>query len=944
MELRQPITSLFGLRPGERAPALLMALYHFVLLVTLYLLKPVRDSLFLVGEGAAQLPWVFILVAVAVAPISALYDRAGRSLRLGRFVYGVTLFLALNLVALRYLVGTGADWTYFVLYVWVSLYSVLVTSQFWLMANAVFDSAQAKRIFSLLSLGAILGAVAGGEITALLVDRLGMRTENLIWVAAGLLAASSVLVRMVREKAHATASVEAGSEDAAADDGAPADGLFATLRGSRHLQLIVGVIALTVVTTTFIDFQFKTVAAAAFPQESDLTSFMGRFYGRVSLIAFGLQLLFGSKLLQRIGVGGAVLALPAALVAATVGMLVAPGLVAATLLRGTDQSLKHSIDKTGRELLFLPVPLRAKRRVKVFIDLFVDQGAQGLAGLLLLLFTAALGLSVHALSGVVLALLGFWAILAFWARGSYVREFRVLLRRRVETPETETPDEDTALTTEDLIGTLRVGSTRRLEERLERFAEDGVEVPASTLGQLIEHQSARVRRQAIRLLRLQDVPGLVEPVADHLEDHDAEVRLEAARYLYRNLPEDPLPALKNGLEHPDFRVRAAGLGLITKDGGPRERALVSEELLRTLLDYEGEDAEEVRAEVARVLGALDRPYRVNMLQGLLHDPSPQVVRHAIESTGYAGERDFVPQLLKLTQHADYGPDARRALAAYGDRVLGTLYDHLTDEHVSEPARRAIPSILAERPVQASADVLLLALERASLPVRSAIIKALSQLRAEKPSLHFNQERLQAAIREEVKRYGAFGQCLYVLQRASGPTQGCFPLDLLEKVRAKSLERAFRLFGLQHWQRDIYNAYRGLTSGERGLRADAIEFLDNVLTYEQKRTFLPLLNDPRGEEAMRQMPTLFDVEIRRWPEALSYLLAENDPALKAYALRCIGHAEATDGRVAPDLVERVRAATRHPDGAVQDAARAALSAQASNSPSSNGALHLQPRGA
>jgi hypothetical protein len=49
-------------------------------------------------------------------------------------------------------------------------------------------------------------------------------------------------------------------------------------------------------------------------------------------------------------------------------------------MRGSEQSLKHSIDKTGRELLFVPITMERKKRVKVFIDLFVDQGMQGVGG------------------------------------------------------------------------------------------------------------------------------------------------------------------------------------------------------------------------------------------------------------------------------------------------------------------------------------------------------------------------------------------------------------------------------------------------------------------------------------------------------------------------------------------------------------------------------------
>jgi hypothetical protein len=82
--------------------------------------------------------------------------------------------------------------------------------------------------------------------------------------------------------------------------------------------------------------------------------------------------------------------------------------------------LKHSLDKTGRELLFVPVPLPKKKRVKVFIDIFVDQGAQGLSGVLLLLLATGLDIGVQMLSLVTLVLIAGWGVLAYRARRSYV--------------------------------------------------------------------------------------------------------------------------------------------------------------------------------------------------------------------------------------------------------------------------------------------------------------------------------------------------------------------------------------------------------------------------------------------------------------------------------------------------------------------------------------------
>ena len=657
--------SLFGLRREERGLVSLMAAYHFLLLVTLYLLKPVRDSLFLATRGPAELPFVFILTTAVVVPVAILHSRIGKRMALGTLIDTVSLLLILSLVGLRGLLSIGGAWVAYVLYAWVSIYGLLLTSQFWLFANTVFAASQAKRIFTVLSVGAILGAVSGGEITGILVDDVGLRPRNLLWVAAALLAGSVGLARYIRHRHRVrTGGAETHREDA---EEAPGDvpGPGEIIFGSSHIQFIVGVIAITVITTTFIDYQFKTVAAQAFASEEALTTFMGRFYGRVSMVALVVQFFLAPRLMKVVGIGGALSILPAGLALGTVGMVVMPGLVAGVLLRGTDQSLKHSIDKTGRELLFVPVALERKKRVKVFIDLFVDQGMQGVGGVLLLAFTLGLGFSVYELSAVVLVLIGAWAWLTYRARHSYTDQFRRQLQEQDDYTPSAEDDGDASLP--DDLGALVEDLCGRGEQQtrvaLDRLEEGEVTVPVHALRCLLDHQSSSVRAQAIRVLRKRGVTGLGEAVADYLTDPDPDVQLEAARYMYCDAEGNRMRRLQRGLTNPDPRIRAVTVALIAEEGGSAERNLVSEELLRELVEAQGTNVHEQRVQVARMLAVLEAPYRNELLHRLLKDDHPDVVQQAIESAGQAGDRSFVRPLLKRLSEAEFEEAARAAHAA-----------------------------------------------------------------------------------------------------------------------------------------------------------------------------------------------------------------------------------------------------------------------------------------
>src|SRR5699024_10254654 len=491
---------------------------------------------------------------------------------------------------------------------------------------------------------------------------------------------------IIRRETNGTADSgqEMASDKKSVDDDSGGT-LFKDILTSRHLLLITGIIGISVVTTTVIDYQFKTIASEVYLTNSSLTTFMGRFYGRVSIVALLFQLFFSSKFISRNGVGGAVAILPGMLLLGSVGLFIWPVLAAAILLRGADQSLKHSVDRTGRELLFIPVEMKLKKRTKVFIDLFVDNGAQGLAGALLLLLTLVWSFSVQYLSLVVIGLLVCWIILVVWVYRSYINEFRQSLEEQVNAAEHKRHNQYAELSPAEMLEKLQSRDNTVALQSLKALERgyDLREVPMLTLERLLGHPHPQIRRQALHLFRSRDIDGYMQEVARLLEDPNVEVRLEAARYLYHfydaeSYDGDWLMLLKQGLAHGDLHIRATTLGVIVKDGGDQERALITDELLEGGLQYRGEGAKELRVVVAGAVSINYTEYRSSTLEKLLEDRSQEVISQAIISAGYTGDRQFVPVLLNLFEKRKYKKKIQKGLAIYGRRILGTLFDYMTD--------------------------------------------------------------------------------------------------------------------------------------------------------------------------------------------------------------------------------------------------------------------------
>ncbi|MCZ6765565.1 MAG: Npt1/Npt2 family nucleotide transporter [bacterium] len=910
--------SIIDVRKGEIRLALLMFLYIYLLLVTYYFLRPARDSLFLVELGPQQLPIVFMLIAAVVVPVMTLYSRASRSLKLNQLINVTTLILISNLAILRWMLGYSHPAVFYTFYIWVSIYGVMATAQFWLLANGIFDATQAKRLFVLFGLGGIIGAFTGGEVTSFVVERFDVSTENLLFFCMAFLGICVVLVNTVWRLSQSSETVTPPRSRAKQkkEEKESSAETFKMIKRSRHLMLIVGMIAITVAVGSFVDFQFKFISSEAFPEKKDLTSFLGKFYGRLSLISFLFQLLISYRFLRRFGVGGAISLLPFGLLAGTVTMLLLPGLLAGVLLQGTAGVIRYSIHKTGRELLFLPVPLDVKKRTKVFIDIFIDRWFRGIAGGVLLLCVTVLHMSVRQLSFVVFAMILAWLVVVWMMRKEYVNAFRKALERR----EIDLSDLRIGIEESSTLATLKAAldstSERQITYALEMLK--GVQ-DATVMGAvrpLLLHDSPSIRRSAVAALMSRHDDTLVAEMRKLMTDEDAIVRRDALYYVCEHSGSDRIEFLEKYLQDDDPAVRVAAIGVIAHYGGPAEHRILTADIVSKVIEERGETGEIGRIDVAKALDAIVNPELKKYLLRLMDDPSPDVVHQALLSAGRSSDREFIPPLLERLKNPRHRKFARDALAGFGDRIVGTLSDYIIDPATNTTVRSSLCRVLGQIPTQHSADALIGTLDIVEYEMRYYVVKALNSLRVRHPELKFSHRSLNDALIDETESYYAILQILNLEGPSDGDADKLFLRALREKID-ENLDRMFRLLALSYSPKDIHGAYLGITSDHKHLRANAIEFLDNVLRKEVKKYLFPIVDSLPDDFRMQKGNELFGLNITNSTSAMKFILEGKDAWLKACALYTI------KDETLSELRELVEKATRDPHPVVQETAQLAL---------------------
>ena len=176
-------------------------------MVAYYILKPVSAAMFLNKFNIDKLPYLYILIAGAGGVLAYLYTRIALKSSLTTAVSWTMLIAIVCLIALWWLIGLNLPWMLYVFNIWVSLFSIVLFSQGWLVAANLFDSRQAKRLYGLLGLGAVAGAAVGSGVTTLTVRIVG--TRNLILACAGIVAlAFGAFLGAIPAKRHITRGSE----------------------------------------------------------------------------------------------------------------------------------------------------------------------------------------------------------------------------------------------------------------------------------------------------------------------------------------------------------------------------------------------------------------------------------------------------------------------------------------------------------------------------------------------------------------------------------------------------------------------------------------------------------------------------------------------------------------------------------------------------------------
>ncbi len=776
------------------------AAFFFVFVAAVTVTKSATNALFLARRNPADLPYLYLLTAAAVAMVTfALGQRlAKRSAR--TVLVGAQWRASLAMLALVGLAAADVYAALGFLYVGAEVYATALSVLFWARLGELFDVRTAKRVIGFIAGAGMAGAVVGG----LALRGFSAVVPSLTWAAAAMVA---MLASRPLLGSGPSGPIERHSirfEDGlryAVKDGFP-----------RGVALLVAVLA---VQTAAVDYVFRVGAAQAYAgDEAALTALFGGLHAVVGVGALVVQVFGTGPMLRRFGVFAFLTVIP-------VLCMVAPN-SALFVLKAFEMMGSLSLHQPALAVFYNPMPIGQRDAIRAVIDGAIKKLGAAIGGVALLVFGVLF--SDRLLLVLVIALGGLLIWRIYRLRPRYLAALSAKLAQE-EGPAAAAIDPGDQTTRRRLLTALGAADPGIVLRALDiLWRHPGPDLKEPLVG-LLTHAHEAVRQRAIALIERDPHPryrAALERIvlsvgprpkgsaarALELIDRDAAVRVLT-----------PMLDLPDAQHDPGLVCAAIRVGL--REGGIVElrAAQVLQDLLAT-----GTDAPvELRRALARLIGELGSGPPAARLAPLLTDPDPGVRQAAARSAAIAHHPYLPARLVPLLTDPDVRREAETALVGYGEATVSLLADVLADGGQPPALRGRVVRVLRAMGSDAAAVAMLHTPVDDEPRLRFEIAQALFRLRTERPNLAFDPDRVHHIVRRVLQDYAANAEIAEDLF-AGGPEFALLARTLRARQNQNMLAVVMML-GLIFDHRAIHRAVAGIRAG---LIPDALELLDVTL--------------------------------------------------------------------------------------------------------------------
>jgi AAA family ATP:ADP antiporter len=828
--------------------------------------KVLRDALFLAEFGALALPYAYIGVAVAATGFVWLESRVAiRFKRVGTTRLHQYAAIGFSLAA-AVVVPLERHWATAVFYVWAGSQAMMLLPHFWALALDVWDSRRARRMIPLLGGCGLIGGLIGGAFAGWAAPV--VKQGGLMWSLPALLIGAHLLTRVIeKHRSRGPRRIEVSHTVSQ----------WHIVRRSSYIKILVVALALSVIVSTLVDFQFKVFIQRLYPDPHALTQFLGRFYVGLNALALVFQFSLGGWLMYRLGLGPSTGLQPATAVLFVSSLALGAGLWIVLAMRWIQGVVFQTLGKSSAEIYFMAVRPHERRRIKPAVDTLVDRWSDAIAGLLLILILRVVGGRSDLVSTLTIAFVAVWVVLLLVLNRGYGRAFAQRLSSHWLEPEVAEDAMRIPSARKALLQGLGAEDEARIVLALKLSERSRDKEIARVVRSCLGHPSANVQAatvEAMDAMRLRDMEGVIRGFIDQPQER---LRCAAVRYLLQH-GSRPAALARAWIEGNDLPLRQAAVDALFERASEGRAALTPQWIDARLASGQREDL----LVAARALGVMTGSASLRQLREMLAVPDVEVRRVALVSAARRPSRELLDVLLPLLVVPELGHEARRAVAAVGTPAVPALQRLLDGEQgrrAQALAARALARIASPRAVGA-----LMTMVKNRDPGRRDLgFESLTRVRLEIGKPVLPRAAAHRFFLRELSEYRGFIGPARSLECEAAPEVRLLAETFRESAES-ALQRALGALVCWYDPKPLSGAFDRLKSRKEGGAATALEYLGHVLPHSVFR---------HVSRIFEQAPATTTADGLALAESIRTAWRSDDVWLRACAVRASRHAMGFD---------------------------------------------------
>ncbi len=818
------------------------------------------SAIFLNAFESDMVSYAILISGLAGLFITSLYSRLLRKIKISRLLVLNLTFIMVSLLLMRLgFYFTNSKWLAFLIFIMMGPLNLVAVIGFWSMVGRLFTLRQGKRLFGMIDSGQIFGMIlVSFAVPSFLLKLLNNQTKDLLFISAISIFITLFLQFFITKKYKLDITgIEQKPVEVEKEERKEKEGNFFSLFKSKYVRLMAGFILMSMAIAFFILHSFFAVSDMKYPDNVELTSFLGFFTATIMIFSFIFKTFVYSKFINTYGLKAGLLLMPVilgifALLSSLVGTFMGYKgestnfmifFIMIALARLFSVSLKSSIQDPTFKVLYQSLDIKIRHRVQAGIDGIVNESAALLSGAILIGLGLFAFIELIHYSYFMVAFISFWIFITFQLH----REYKKMLEKSIQGVQKQQ---------EPIQGkNIKVLADKEETDERETIKYLGI---IEKLNPIVFESKIKYYLEASNS----------EKILDYCIEKMQHLKIYTLVDKLRMLQEKPnVPLTIKEKAKAVISIFEEDLSIL-KDG-------------KTLKSYLNSDDEKERAKAARLIGfAGDEDY-AQSLTVLLRDIVPEVKINAIKAASMVKSIELYPVLIEFLNHPRFNKYAFDSLVKIGEPALNSLEQGFYKTGTSDDVLGKIVQIMGHIGGKKAMEYLLGKLNYHRSYVVLEALKSLKRCNFS-PSNDIETRILEQVLKTTIS---ITAWNLNTKNNINKNQVSPLLIDAIEEEIKSNYNLLFLILSLLYDAGSIGQIKNNIEQGSSESISYAVELLELFVDEEIKPYLFPLLEDIPGQERVKRLSNYYPLRRMETDELLKSIINRDINYLSRWTKVC-----------------------------------------------------------